>query len=41
MHMKQVYKLWKMKVTSSSGVFSTSITMEVIYCYLEKKTKKF
>ena len=30
-----------MKVTSSSGVVSTSITMEVIYCYLKKKTKKF
>ena len=30
-----------MTVTSSSGVFSTSITMEVIYYYLEKKTKKF
>ena len=31
----------KMKVTSSSGLFSTSITMEIIYCYLETKTKKF
>ena len=31
----------KMKVASSSGVFSTSVTMEVIYCYLEATTKKF
>ena len=31
----------KMKVTSSSVVFSTNITMEVIYCYLETKTEKF
>ena len=30
-----------MKVTSSSEVFTTSITIEVIYCYLETKTKKF
>ena len=30
-----------MKVTSSSGVFSSSMTMDVIYCYLKKKTKKF
>ena len=30
-----------MKVTTSSGVLGTSITMEVIYCCLEKKTKKF
>ena len=29
-----------MKVSSSSGVFSTSITIEVIYCYLEKKKLK-
>ena len=41
MHIGQVYKLWKNEVTRSSGVFSTSIAMEVIYFYLEKKTKKF
>ena len=29
-----------MKAAGTSKVFSTSITMEVIYCYLEKKTKK-
>ena len=31
----------KREKQASSRVFSTSITMEVIYCYLEKKTKKF
>ena len=41
MQMEQVHRLWKMKVTSSSGVFSASITMELIYCYLKKKIKKF
>ena len=31
----------KIKVTSSSGIFNNSITIEVIYCYFETKTKKF
>ena len=41
MHMNNDTNYGKMKVTSSPGVFSVSITMGVIYCYLEKKTKKF
>ena len=38
MHMKQVHKLLKIKITSSSGVFKI-IYHIVIYCYLE--TEKY
>ena len=36
--MVQVYKPWKMKTASSSGIIKTIyIVMVVIYCYLERE----
>ena len=41
MHIKQVYKLWKLKYVVVLECIKLNIIMVVVYCYLKRKYYKF